>query len=280
MIPSNGISCGESRAVITEFGHIDYAYIGIADCRYEGVHHDKIYDVDFIKIIMRCFYESRYYDEDCELNDKKIEARSFCVTSNYLKDNFSNVSGHVRYNNLLSCINERYADNDYPVKPKNGIRFETLQEVADLLDVTYYNEDNYYYNNRRFLINIPIIGSKIRYMKDMKYEYLPSKYFGPCKTFKDCWHNYIGIRKVKKICRQLGRMGYNVRTTSVDLILFFYSHEDVNKSQFDFPDGSFDDFYENVVIHMLYHIPDYECTEDEYMVKFDIAVRKKYSITY
>ena len=123
MIPSNGIACGESRAVITTVGHIDYAYIGIADCRYEGVHHDKICDVDFIKIIMRCFYESRYYDEDCELDDKKIEARSFCLTSGYLKENFSNVPGHIRYNNLLSCINERYVDNDYSAKPKNGTKF-------------------------------------------------------------------------------------------------------------------------------------------------------------
>lgn len=280
MIPSNGIACGESRAVITEFGHIDYAYIGIADCRYEGVYHDKICDVDFIKIIMRCFYESHYYDKDCELDDKKIEARSFCCTSSYLKDNFSNVPGHIRYNNLLSCINERYTDNDYPAKPKNGMKFEKLQEVADALDVSYYNEENYCYNNRRFLINLPIIGSRIRYMKDMRYEYLPSKYFGPCETFKDCWHNYIGIRKVRKIYRQLRNMGYDVRMTSVDLILFFYSHEDVDKSQFDFPDGSFDDFYENVVLHMLYHIPDYECTSDEYTVKLDIATREKYSITY
>ena len=58
MIPSNGLACGESRVVITEFGHIDCAYIGTADCRYEGIHHDKICDVDFIKIIMRCFYEN------------------------------------------------------------------------------------------------------------------------------------------------------------------------------------------------------------------------------
>ena len=260
MIPSNGIACGESRAVITEFGYIDYAYIGIADCRYEGVHHDKICDADFIKIIMRCFYESHYYDEDCELDDKKIEARSFCATSNYLKNNFSNVPGHIRYNNLLSCINERYADNDYPAKPKNGTKFETLQEVADALDVAYYNEENYYYNNRCFLINLPIIGSRIRYMKDMRYQYLPSKYFGTCETFKDCWHNYIGIRKVRKIYRQLRNMGYDVRMTAIDLILFFYSHEDVDKSQFDFPDGSFDAFYENVVINMLYRIPDYERT--------------------
>lgn len=117
-------------------------------------------------------------------------------------------------------------------------------------------------------------------MKDMKHQYLPSKYFGTCETFKDCWHNYIGIRKVRKICRQLRNMGYDVRMTAIDLILFFYSHEDVDKSQFDFPDGSFDDFYENVVINMLYRIPDYERTYDEYMVKSDKATRKKYFVMY